>query len=344
MSDTEITTAPEDKKNDDSLTVHEAADERAKPVEAVLVRSLDLPESLSMSEAGEAISESRRVDAAAKEVEKADKLTREIDEKRGEPEEAPKAEKVDKAAPPPDSDEHVEKLIRKHPKIAEKILQHAQETEAVRAQFKDATDASHVLGRAVFHEAFPEFANLPVTHDAWNNELAAMRQRDPARFQAATKMLNSVGAIEQMQAQSKAHDEAEFKRYVASENQKFAERHRGEKLDPAAVMETLKSVGVDPAVFLKEYDGSRFLRSAEAQAIMVKAAKYDALMKRQEAARNAPKPKAAPRPVPTVVRPGSSQPRVSSNVADLRTAMGRLEQSGSMADAVRALNISRRKN
>jgi hypothetical protein len=330
----------EDKRKDDDLTAREAAAARAKPTEAILTRSLDLPENvtLTMEQAGEKLSEARRADKAAKQVEEDDKLAQKIDAERGEIEEAPKAEK---AAAPESDDEHVEKLIRKHPKVAEKIVQHARETEAAKSAFRQATDTANNFGRAALLESFPELASLPATEEAWWQGLVAMSQREPERFLAARKMINRVGAIEQMQARLKAHDDAEFKKYVAAESQKFAERHRGEKLDPNAVMETLKGVGVDPATFLKEYDGSRFLRSAEAQAIMVKAAKYDALMKKQDAARNAPKPKPAQRPVPPVVRPGASQPRANHAATDARTAMGKLEQTGRLEDAVRAINAKR---
>jgi hypothetical protein len=219
------------------------------------------------------------------------------------------------------------------------LMQEATANESARTEFKQATDAALSIGRASFLEGFPEFANLPMTH--WENALRAMHQREPQRFNKAVAILQRVGAAEQMQTNLKAHEAREFKNYVASENQKFAERHKGEKLDPSAVMETLKSVGVDPTTFLKEYDGSRILRSAEAQAIMVKAAKYDALMKKQEAARNAPKPKPAARAVAPVIRPGASQPRANQSAMDARTLVGKATASGSLEDAVRALSAQR---
>lgn len=328
---------PVEKDPDEGGTVRDEADKRAKPTEAVLTRSLDLPDNtaLTMQQAGEALSALRSADAKAAEIEADDKLIQKVEKDRGETEEAPKAEK----AAPPESDEHVEKLIRKHPKIRDALLQEAAENDAVRTQFKQATDTALNFGRESVLAAFPELAQLPPTQEAWIRGLAQMAQREPHRYQQAASMINRVDTLEKAQAQSSARGAAEFQTWAKAEDARYHDVMKGEKNRAAIekqVAKTLKDAGVDMTGFFKAATTeNRFLRSAEAQLIMVKAAKWDLHVKGQEAARNAPRPKAAPQPVPSVVRPGTAQPRVNPQVADLRTLSGKLDRTGSLADAVK---------
>lgn len=332
-----VEAVPEDKKKDgDDLTVQEAAAAHEKPETAMLVRSLDLPDNvtLTMEQAGQKLSEARKGEKNLAEIEADGKLDEEVEKVRPKKEESAAAE----------SDDDIAKTFRKHPKVRDALVHEAAENEAVRIQFRQASDAALNFGRAAMLESFPELASLPPTQEAWMQGLTAMSQHEPERFKAAAKMLNRVGQLEQAQADVKAREAADFQTWSKSEDARYTDMMKGEK-NLAAIEKNiptmLKNLGADPKEVLQLWKkDSTVLHSATAQAILALASKADL-------AERAPKPtvpKPAQRAVPPVVRPGASQPRVSSNVADLRTAMGKLEQSGSMADAVRALNISRRKN
>jgi hypothetical protein len=330
---------PEDKKNDgdDGLTVQEAADKVAKPAEAILTRSLDLPDNttLTMEEAGERLAELRKADKKAEEIEADDKLTTEVDKAR------PKKEEPAAVESEPDDIESFKKLAMKNPKIRDALVQRAAEDEAVRTEFKQATEKALDFGRAAFLESFPEFQNLPVTQAAWQNALVATAQRDPARFQKMQAMLNRVGKLEQAQATVRAHEAAEFQTWSKSEDARYTDMMKGEK-NLAAIEKNiptmLKNMGADPKAILQLWkNDSKVLHSAEAQAILALASKADL-------AARAPKPtppKPAARPVPPVVKPGASHPRASQAHTDARTLMGKLEQSGNFEDAVRAISAKR---
>jgi hypothetical protein len=325
---------PEDKKDgDDGLTVQEAADKVAKPAEAILVRSLDLPDntSLTMEQAGEKLSELRKADKNAEKIEADDNLTTEVDKVRPKKEEPVAVE----------SDDDIAKTFRKHPKVRDALLQEASENEAVRTQFKAATDKALDFGRAAFLESFPELQGIPVTHAAWNNALAQMAQHEPARFQKAAAMLNRVGQLEQAQSQHKAHEAAEFQTWSKSEDSRYTDMMKGEK-NLAAIEKNiptmLKNMGADPKAILQLWkNDSKVLHSAEAQAIL-------ALASKAELASRAPKPaapKPAARPVAPVIRPGASQPRASQAGADMRTLSGKFDSTGDFDIGVRLLSAKR---
>jgi hypothetical protein len=325
---------PEDKKDGDGgLTVEQAADKVAKPTEAILTRSLDLPDNttLTMEQAGEKLSELRKADKKAEEIEADDNLTTEVDKVRPKKEEPAAVE----------SDDDIAKTFRKHPKVRDALLQEASDNEAVRTQFKQATEKALDFGRAAFLESFPEFQGLPVTHAAWQNALVAMAQREPARFQKAQALLNRVGQLEQAQSQHKEHEAAEFQKWSKSEDARYTDMMKGEK-NLAAIEKNipnmLRSMGADPKAVLQLWkNDSKVLHSAEAQAILALASKADL-------AARAPKPtapKPAAKPVPPVMRPGAYQPRATQAALDARTLIGKAAASGSLEDAVRALSAKR---
>jgi hypothetical protein len=323
----------------EELSKKEAAERLAelsssKPI-ATHILSANLPADVTMTieQGAAALADSRAADKAQAELDETEKLQKEVDQLRGEtPEAKPASVETD--------EETLEKALA-HPRVKEALERQITEAETTRSTYSKGLDVANQFAQAAFAEGFPEIASLPI--EQWENALRAMHAREPERFNKAMGTLSRVAqlqnAAQHEQQQRSAREAAEFQTYAKGEDARFNEMVKGERnmaAVEAQIPATLKSLGVDPAEFLKAGTESKFLRSAAAQAVLVKAAKYDLLM----AAPRAVPTKAAP---PPVQRPGTTASRGERSVANFSTLNSKLSQSGSQKDAFQLLMAKRGK-
>jgi hypothetical protein len=323
----------------EEISKKEAADRLAelsssKPI-ATHVISANLPADVTMTleQGAAALADSRAADKAQAEIDGMAALQKEVDELRGTEPEAKSA--------PVDTDEQTLEKALAHPRVKEALERQITEAETTRSTYSKGLDVANTFAQAAFAEGFPEIASLPIEH--WESALRAMHAREPERFNKAMGTLNRVAqlqnAAQHEQQQRSAREAAEFQTYAKGEDARFADMTKGERNMPAIeaqIPATLRSLGVDPAEFLKAGAESKFLRSAAAQAILVKAAKYDLF-------------KAALPPVPTkappprVQQPGTARSAGERSVANLGTLNSRLNQTGNQKDAFQLLMAKRGK-
>ena len=91
----------------------------------------------------------------------------------------------------------------------------------------------------------------------------------------------------------------------------------------------------DPRQFLQAIQGQTTFPRASAEALLIKAAKYDMM---QKAARAQP----ARAPLPPVARPGVAAPRGNSASTALAALNQKLSQTGDIKDAVKYLTAKRK--
>lgn len=339
---------PEEKKDDEpeELTVREAAEElasRTPESEIVTYSALDgLADNvaLTVDQASKILSDSRDADAAQAEIEQTAKLQREVDELRGvEPAKADKPEAEARPVRDGEIDPELERALN-NPKVRDAIQQQIGESEQARQNYLTNLDAATKIAQVSFVSQFPEFANLPAEqHGAM---LAAIQQQQPERFQQiysaverSAGLFAQQGAEQQRQAE---RERTEFQTYAKAEDARFAEMVKGEPPAQMRAIENeipamLKSVGVDPLEFLKAGSESKFLRSAAAQAILVKAAKYDLMQKAPRAV--------ATRAVPPVQRPGVARPSGQADASERVQALNRKSEL-TLKEATELVTLERR--
>ena len=330
-----LETAPEETPDD--LTVKEAAENRLRELSGseskIITHTAGLPDNVTMTldQAADALADARGADDAQAEIDGKKAAQKEVDKLRGEKPAEPKIE----------TDEDVERVL-KSPKVQAAISAKLGEAETQRTHYESAVaDAGKFAAASLFGD-FPELANIPVQN--WVNAIQNMHQREPARAQQAISKLQALARVEaasqQIKAQKTAREQTEFKQYATRENQRFAELTKGIPAKEMAAIEAhvpkrLAKSGANVKQFLDAVSSQTTFPRASAEALLVKAARYDLLME------NAKLPRAVP-PVPTVQRPGYSGPRVNQSDASLASLSAKLSKSGSLKDAV-ALRLARSK-
>lgn len=333
---------PDDSKTDapGELTKDEAAQrlkELSGPESAIVTHTTGLPANVTMTteQAAEMLAEARQADASQAEIDDAKAQRKEIDKLRGEKPAEAKAQN-------PDGEIDVERAL-KSPKVQAAITERVQEAEAHRERYERGVQEAGKAAVAALASDFPEISNLPLNQ--WAQAINAMAEREPHRARAIAGRLQQLAvveqAVQQIKADKTAKEQAEFKTYAAKENARFAEMTRG---IPAREMDAIKAHvpkmlaehGADVAQFLKAVSGQSTFPRATAEALLVKAARYDLLSK---AAKATPT-----RDIPRVQAPGIAGPRGSAqrNDASLAALSAKLSKSGSLKDAV-ALRLARSK-
>jgi hypothetical protein len=203
------------------------------------------------------------------------------------------------------------------------------------------SSAPAIRALAALFADIPELANLPLTQ--YQAALTAMSQREPARFRTAMSRLNAVAEVEaasqQLKAKKASRDQAEFKTYAAKEKQRFAELTKDIPAKEMARIEAhvpkiLAKHGADVKQFLEAISNQSTFPRATAEALLVKAARYDLLM---ETTRAVP----ARAPVPNVQRPGNGGRVADRGAADLASLNAKFSKTGNLKDAT-ALLLARR--
>jgi hypothetical protein len=298
---------------------------------SIITHTSGLPDNvtLSLDQAAKMVADARGADEAQAELDGTKAAQKEVDKLRGT---KPAAQQIETEA-------DIEKVLS-HPKIRDAISAKVTEAETQRTHYEAAvTEASKFAIASLFHE-FPEMDNVPLTN--WVSTIQAMHQREPARAQVLITKLQTLGKVEaaliQIKAQKSAKEQTEFKAYAAKENARFSELTKGIGAKEMAAIEShiprmLGEAGANVKQFLDAVSNQTSFPRASAEALLVKAARYDLLTK---AARATPTNN-----IPTVQKPGFAGPRVDRGSVGLAQLSAKLSKSGNIRDAA-ALLMARR--
>lgn len=360
----------------DSVSLREAAAERGRTQEDVVVRAYNGPdgkpaaanEAISLSrasrdyagataaekllaESGRSMEFADRVDALRAEALASDPDAAERygleplqaegdgteDGGFGEPRSVP-SRRGDAPATSP-LDPELEKALQ-HPQVRHAIEEQLGEAEKVRQTYLDGLAAATQIAQASFLGQFPELAG--VAPEVLPGVLEQLSRDDPAKFE---RVRASVAATEHLFAQQRA----ENARQAELGRQKFegyarAEDARFETMLKAEPRETQAAVSAEIMASAREsgIEPAELNRLFNSEPLMRNAIfqrmMYDAGKYRlMMKAKDA----AATRPLPPVLRPGASRSPAERQQADLRTLSARLSNSGDIKDAV-ALYHARR--
>jgi hypothetical protein len=336
------TPLPDESKEEapEELTKDEAA-KRLKdlsgPESAIVTHTTGLPPevTLTLDQSAKMLADSRDADAAQAEIDGTKAEQKAIDKLRN-------PHGVEPKQPQFETEADIEKVLS-HPKIRDAISAKVSEADTQRAHYESAvTEAGKFAIASLLHE-FPEMENVPLAN--WVSTIQAMHQREPARAQVIITKLQTLGKVEaalnQIKAQKSAKEQTEFKAYAAKENARFADMTKGIPAREMAAIEAhiprmLGEAGANVKQFLDAVSNQTTFPRASAEALLVKAARYDLM---QKAARAQP----ARAAVPTVQKPGYSGPRVDRADTGLAALSAKLSKSGNLKDAAALLSARRSK-
>jgi hypothetical protein len=216
----------------------------------------------------------------------------------------------------------------KNPEIRAAVEQEFSRAETVRAEYSQGLQAAHDFGRAAFMAIVPELQGL--SPDQIEQGMQVLAQVEPERYRVAMETLHRVGAIQQarvQQEQQRAQVEHQLiETWAKAENA---------RLEQMGVKFTAENVN-DVVAYAADFGISRqqlgdamlahpILRSAPIQKMMADAAKLHAMQK-------AP-PKAIPKTVPAVVKPGVVRSAGERNASEIAALRQRAAATGSPEDA-----------
>jgi hypothetical protein len=331
---------PEEKEEAPELSTAEAAEQRLRELSGseskIITHTTGLDDNVSMTldQAADALADSREADHEQAKLDDVKAQQKEIDKLRG----------VKNEAPAVDAEIDIEKTLS-NPRIRDAIAERVGAAEAERTRYESAVEAAGKMQIAAIAADFPDLANTPL--DQWANAINTMAQTDPARARVVHGRLQHLAQVEaaanQIKADKSAREQAEFRQYSAREDARFAELTSDIPAKQMAevrahVPKMLNKLGADVPTFLRAIEAQTTFPRGVAEALLVRAARYELLMA-------APKAVAA-REIPTVQKPGHVGPRNANprGAADLAQLSARLKNSGSLKDAValRAAQIKRR--
>ncbi|WP_426525041.1 hypothetical protein [Bradyrhizobium sp. McL0615] len=295
------------------LTVEEAAAElsASRTAESDVVTysvldGLDDNVTLTVEQAAEITSAEKAEKAKAAEEKAEAELRDEVDRHRGvEFENAIPAET--KALIDSGVDPEVAKAIQ-HPQVREAIEQEFTRAEETRNQYSTGLENARVHALATLGEVVPHLAGLPPAQ--FEEGLALLSQVDPPAFQSAMNILGRTHAIAQAQQQDQQQraqvEHQQIEAWAKSQDARL--KTMGIEFTQEKANEVVSYAG-DLGLTREQLGNAMLahpiLRSAEVQRMMADAAAYHRLQK-------APA-KAAPKDLPPVQRPGTSNKVPSSS-------------------------------
>jgi len=232
----------------------------------------------------------------------------------------------------PGLDPEIEKALQ-NPQVRHAIEEQLGEVEQTRQSYLAGLAAATQIAQVSFLSQFPELAavlpeNLP-------GALEQLSRQDPEKFERVRTM---VTAAEQLLAEQHAENgrQAElnrrnFESYARSEDARFEIMMKDETVETQAavgaeILASARASGIEPAELSRLFRSEPLMRNAVFQRMMYDAGKFRLMMKARDAA--------AARPLPPVVRPGTSRTPSERQQADLRTLSAKLSSSGDIKDAV----------
>lgn len=227
-------------------------------------------------------------------------------------------------------DETTKKAL-KIPQVRAAIEQQLGEVESARQQLATDRALAQQFAQASFIESFPELAGLPAQH--FEAGLQLLAQQNPQRFQQALGILNRVSALQAQTQQAEYAKQQEqrqqFEASVLSEDVRLTEMFGGDKgaadAANAATISYLAEHGVPRHQMVQTFMANPVLSTAEARRTIWEASEY----RRIKAL-----PRAVPKNLPPVQRPGTIQDRPAPEAATI--AGLRAQQAGASGmEAVR---------
>jgi hypothetical protein len=231
----------------------------------------------------------------------------------------------------------VEKAL-KHPQVREAIQQEFGEANKVRQAYTTGLEQARVASLATLAEVVPHLMGLDPSR--FEEGLSVLSQVDPPAFQQAMNILGRTHQIvqaqqatQQLQAQIQ---QAQMREYGRTEDARFNSMIGAEGIKQlnANLVPYLKKIGIDPQGLVHELQTNPRLRSAEAQKLVADAVAYDLI--------KSSAPKAIPKAVPAVVKPGIAAPKGARANESIGAARDRLSSSGSVEDALKYYQSKRK--
>lgn len=198
-------------------------------------------------------------------------------------------------------DEEVKKAV-KLPQVRQFLEQNATEVEQVKAAYQTGLTNADAMLRATFMDEFPELSGLNAAQ--FEQGLAMLAQVDPPKFQKAMNRLGRFNQIQQAQQhiahQQQAQNQQQFESYVRNEDARTETLAKTEGLavDYNKIIGYWESQGLNRNQIMQLYKTNPVATSAEARLLVLKAARYDEMMK-------ALRPRGT-KELPPVTRPGTS--------------------------------------
>jgi hypothetical protein len=221
-------------------------------------------------------------------------------------------------------DPEVERAL-KHPQVAQAIESEWSKADATRQEYAGAIEAAQRISQLAIVDALPELANVPIQN--WESALQVLHSQNPQRVQQAMGLIQRAGQLhaaqQQQEQQRAAVERQQIETWARAEDAKL-ESSMGVKFDRQSVDEVTayaKTLGIEAVALREAMLAHPILRSAQVQKMMFDAAKYHAARTNS--------PKAAPKSLPPVQRPGVSNasPRNDSSVAKIQNLESRLEKA-----------------
>ncbi|RXG85345.1 hypothetical protein [Bradyrhizobium zhanjiangense] len=231
----------------------------------------------------------------------------------------------------------------KLPQVRQAIEQELAQVDEAKQTYSKALNTAHLVSQEMIVELLPELRSFSQEH--WADAIMALHQSDPARVSRAMGILERGAQIETAQAdwqRYQAHEQRQqFENYAKAEDQRFEQMPEWAQLGKAeqakvsgAVVEYAGELGIDQQTLVNLMQTNPIMRNAAFQKMMVDAAQYRML-------RKAP-PKAIPKAIPAVQKPGVAAPRGQASAQNIQALTSKLASSGSVEDAYALYQAKRR--
>jgi len=234
-------------------------------------------------------------------------------------------------------DPEVQKAL-KHPQVRQAIEDELGKAETAKQQYAQALTAVSHLANHELLSIVPALQQIP--QDQWPHALNVLREIEPQTFDRAKAVIERGAQAEMLQLQNARNQQIQqrqqFETYAKAEDTRFEELTKDAPVTKEvsdAVVKYAEGLGVDRASLTHLLATNPVMRNAAFQRMMVDAARYHMV--------KAAVPKAAPKDLPPVQRPGTKQARAPAGSADLGALSARLSASGHIDDALSLLNAQR---
>lgn len=202
----------------------------------------------------------------------------------------------------------LKEVLKKSPQARAFLEQNATEAEQTKQAYSTALQQGQQVARATIAALAPQLDRIPL--EQWPAAIQAIAQADPVRGKLVADTLSNWSQIQERQQLVAYHEQAQnqqhFERYVKSEDVRTEQLAKAEGLavDYDKIVGYWEQQGLNRNQIMQLYKSNPVATSAEARLLVLKAARYDEMMK-------APKPRPT-RDLPPVAKPGTSSVHRSS--------------------------------
>jgi hypothetical protein len=223
------------------------------------------------------------------------------------------------------------------PEVREAIETELNATAQTRQAYSAGLQNAQAFAQAALMEIVPELANFPLEH--FHGAMAQLAQVDPRRHGAVVRLLDNVLRVQAAKLAEEAHAAQGRAAWAKAEDAKFTAAVGPVSSEVTAEMISYAGeLGIPKQQLVHLLRTEPVLQSAAFQHVILTAVTARLAQKKAANWRS----RAAPKALPTVVKPGTSQPRISAAAADLNALSNNLSRSGSLRDAAALLVASRK--